>query len=119
MRPALAADSTLLPCFVLLNSPTSSSKQPALFQQCLAVLAKWRRHPTYNTPLTLFKRCLLLLPTATWCRSLLRSALWLGPRYRVIFVAPNGSQLASIAQLYTEGKLKPTLAAVLPLEKAA
>lgn len=43
----------------------------------------------------------------------------LGPRYRLELVFPNGAQLAEIAELYGQGKLKPVVAQVLPLEQAA
>ena len=49
----------------------------------------------------------------------LRSALWLGPRYRVVLVAPSGARLAQIAGLVAEGRVKPVIHSVLPLEKAA
>lgn len=50
---------------------------------------------------------------------LLKSALRLGPRYRPIFVLPNGRQLAEIGQLAAEGKLKPIIARTYPLAQAA
>lgn len=50
---------------------------------------------------------------------LLRSALWLGPRYRVILVAPNGKQLSELAALAEQGKLKVEVQSVVPLNEAA
>ena len=52
-------------------------------------------------------------------RGFLWGALGLGPRYRVVLVWPNGAQLADLAHLVAEGKLKLTVAAVFPLEQAA
>lgn len=52
-------------------------------------------------------------------KGLLKSALRLGPRYRPIFVLPNGRQLAEIGQLAAEGKLKPIIARTYPLAQAA
>lgn len=51
--------------------------------------------------------------------SFLRGACWLGPRYRVVIVSPNGGQLEAIGKLVEEGKVKPIIHSVLPLEKAA
>ncbi|KAI7845014.1 hypothetical protein COHA_001380 [Chlorella ohadii] len=48
-----------------------------------------------------------------------KGALGLGPRYRVVLVSPNGAQLTEIGKLWEEGKVKPVIAEVLPLDKAA
>lgn len=42
----------------------------------------------------------------------------MAPRYRVELVSPNGAQLERIAGLVAEGKVKPVIAAVMPLEQA-
>ena len=62
-----------------------------------------------------FPRISLLQPLL----GVLKGALWLGPRYRVVLVAPNGARLAQIAGLVSEGRVKPVIHSVLPLEKAA
>lgn len=49
----------------------------------------------------------------------LKGALGLGPRYRVEYVTPNGAQLARLFELWQQGKLKPQLAATMPLARAA
>ena len=49
----------------------------------------------------------------------LKGALWLGPRYRVVLVAPSGARLAQVAGLVAEGRVKPVIHIVLPLERAA
>ena len=49
----------------------------------------------------------------------LRGALWMGPRYRVVLVFPNGAKLAQIAELAAKGQVKPIIESVMPLEKAA
>lgn len=63
--------------------------------------------------------CLALPLPVVPARSLLKSALGLGPRYRVVLVMPSGGQLAQVADLYRQGKLKPVVAQVFPLEQAA
>lgn len=52
-------------------------------------------------------------------KGFLKGALGLGPRYRVVLVSPNGAQLTQIGKLWEEGKVKPIIADVLPLDKAA
>ncbi|KAL4443022.1 hypothetical protein ABPG77_008513 [Micractinium sp. CCAP 211/92] len=59
------------------------------------------------------------LVVGTILKGLLKSALWLGPRYRPVFVFPNGQQLAEIGRLAAEGKVKPIIASTYPLAKAA
>lgn len=58
------------------------------------------------------------VPPCCW-RRFLKGALWLGPRYRVVLVWPSGAQLATLFRLWQEGKLKPVVAEVMPLSKAA
>lgn len=51
-------------------------------------------------------------------KGFLKGALGLGPRYRVVVVSPNGAQLAQIASLAAEGKVKPVIARKLPMADA-
>lgn len=48
-----------------------------------------------------------------------RSALRLGPRYKLLFASPSGDELREVAQLVESGKVRPVIDRVLPLEKAA
>ncbi len=50
------------------------------------------------------------------CRKLL-STLRLGPRYHLVVMDPEGASLAKVGQLVEEGKLKPVIDRVLPLER--
>lgn len=50
------------------------------------------------------------------CRKLL-SLLGRGPRYHLILMDSNGKDLAAIGRLVEEGKLKPIIDKVLPLEQ--
>lgn len=64
------------------------------------------------------------VPTPQACapacaRRFLKGAVGLGPRYRLELVFPSGPQLSQITELCREGKLKPVVAQVLPLEQAA
>lgn len=59
-----------------------------------------------------------LVPPPCHPHSFLRGALGLAPRYRVVVVSPNGAQLERVAALVAEGKVKPVIAAVMPLEQA-
>ena len=43
---------------------------------------------------------------------------WVDKRYTVTFVQPNGEQLGIIAQLIADGKVKPVVEQVIPLDKA-
>ena len=45
--------------------------------------------------------------------------LGMGPRYGLTLVAPNGAQLAKISSLISEGKVKPIVDKIYPLEQAA
>lgn len=45
--------------------------------------------------------------------------LGMGPTYGLTLVAPNGAQLAKISELISQGKVKPVLDRVYPLEQAA
>jgi NADPH:quinone reductase-like Zn-dependent oxidoreductase len=47
------------------------------------------------------------------------SAVRAGPRYHLLFVAPNGAQLAEVAALVEAGTVRPVIDRVLPLERAA
>ncbi|GAB4813063.1 hypothetical protein N2152v2_000109 [Parachlorella kessleri] len=51
-------------------------------------------------------------------KGLLLSALGLGPRYKVITAGPSGEQMRAVVALVQEGKLKPIVDRVLPLEQA-
>lgn len=43
---------------------------------------------------------------------------WQGKTYSYTLVQPNGKQLGQIAQLIADGRLKPHIADVIPLESA-
>lgn len=43
---------------------------------------------------------------------------WVDKNYTVTFVQPNGEQLGIIAQLIADGKLRPHIEDIIPLEKA-
>lgn len=46
------------------------------------------------------------------------AALRLAPAFRVLLVEESGAQLADIGKLVEEGKVKPVIDSVLPLEQA-
>ncbi|PSC73703.1 NADPH:quinone reductase isoform B [Micractinium conductrix] len=48
----------------------------------------------------------------------LRGLLRLGPRYATLMVEPSGAGMRATAELAAEGKLRPHVAAVMPLEQA-
>jgi NADPH:quinone reductase-like Zn-dependent oxidoreductase len=56
-----------------------------------------------------------------WClgKAKAKRAVRLGPRYHLIFVAPNGGQLGEVAKLVEAGTVRPVIDRVLPLEEAA
>ena len=43
---------------------------------------------------------------------------WVDKKYSVTFVQPNGEQLGIIAQLIADGKIRPHIDKILPLDKA-
>ena len=49
---------------------------------------------------------------------MLFSFLRLGPRYVIVSTKANGTQIAEVAKLWAEGKVKINVEEVLPLEKA-
>ncbi|KAL0026766.1 hypothetical protein WJX77_000264 [Trebouxia sp. C0004] len=58
------------------------------------------------------------MSTATLISHLFRSMVGLGPRYDVVFAAPNGAQLQKVADLLTSGKAKAHVDQVFPLSEA-
>jgi hypothetical protein len=58
-----------------------------------------------------------LLSARVGCYRKLLSALRLGPRYRLVLVEPDGAGLAKVGQLVEQGKVKPVIDRVLPLEQ--
>lgn len=69
----------------------------------------------YGTFVSLLAGKAVFMPVV---KGYVRSFLGLGPRYKVVSVAPNGRQLAELAKLAAAGTLKPIVHSVLPLERA-